>query len=85
MVLAKFLELHPSIVEGKAVLELGAGTGLTGIAAAMLGASEVLLTDLPYVMENLRQNIASNSVSNAEAAELDWMKIAEYEHITKQR
>lgn len=83
--LAKYLELHPEFVHNKNVLELGAGTGLAGIAAAVLGASTAVLTDLPYVIDNLRDNIEANNVLNAEAAELDWMKLEEHEHLIKQR
>ncbi|GAQ81676.1 methyltransferase family protein [Klebsormidium nitens] len=46
-------------LQGLRVLELGAGTGLVGIFAAQLGA-DVILTDLPGVLENLRANVALN-------------------------
>lgn len=36
--LSRFLERNPKIVEGKDVLEIGCGLGLTGIVAARLGA-----------------------------------------------
>ncbi|CAM9270371.1 unnamed protein product, partial [Ectocarpus fasciculatus] len=60
VVLAKYLEANPHIVAGKRVLELGSGTGLAGIAAAMLGAKISVLTDLQYTMENLQLNIRNN-------------------------
>ena len=44
IVLAKYLEIHPDAVRNKNVLELGAGTGVAGMAAALLGAKNVLLT-----------------------------------------
>ena len=44
----------------KAVLELGAGSGFVGIATAILGAREVILTDLEYTMELMQENITSN-------------------------
>ena len=42
--LAKYLETVPSFLLNKNVLELGAGTGLAGMAATLLGAKATLLT-----------------------------------------
>ncbi len=58
--LAKYLELNANIVGKKNILELGAGTGVCGIASAYLGAKFVLLTDLEYVLDNLKSNVGSN-------------------------
>ncbi|KAH9300105.1 hypothetical protein KI387_011688, partial [Taxus chinensis] len=44
------------------VLELGAGTGMVGIAAALLGA-HVAITDLPHVLPNLEFNASANEES----------------------
>ena len=41
--LASFLT--PALVRGRRVLELGCGTGIAGLAAADLGAAEIVLTD----------------------------------------
>jgi predicted nicotinamide N-methyase len=60
IILAKYFELNSTIIQQKSVLELGAGTGFTGMAVSMLGAERVLLTDLPYLQENLRSNVQSN-------------------------
>lgn len=60
------------------ILELGAGTGLVGIAAATVLRANVLLTDLPEIVSNLDRNIASNKETiesrkgSARAAILDW-------------
>ena len=47
-------------VQSKYVLELGAGTGFVGIAASLLGAEQVILTDLEYTMELMSKNISLN-------------------------
>ena len=77
VVLAKYLEHHPRLVQGKTVLELGAGTGLAGISASLLGCELVLCTDLPYALEsllsNLHLNVAEGDVgTKVKALALDW-------------
>lgn len=50
-------------VTGLATLELGAGTALPSIMAALLGAHRVVVTDYPAppVMKTLRRNVAANT------------------------
>ena len=55
-----FLSLRP-YAEGKFVLELGAGCGLAGNAAAAAGAAGVLLTDIPEAVPHLRANAEENA------------------------
>lgn len=45
------------------VLELGAGTGLLGMAAAAIWQANVVLTDLPSIVPNLAYNIEANRSS----------------------
>lgn len=45
-VLARHVLDHPSIVAGRRVLDLGAGSGLVGIAAAKAGAREVTAAEI---------------------------------------
>ncbi|KAF2839229.1 hypothetical protein M501DRAFT_992200 [Patellaria atrata CBS 101060] len=64
--------------EDVAILELGSGTGLVGMAAAALLGASVLLTDLPEIVPNLKRNADANwEVIEAdggctEVAVLDW-------------
>ncbi|KAE8709523.1 pyridine nucleotide-disulfide oxidoreductase domain-containing protein 2-like isoform X1 [Hibiscus syriacus] len=43
------------------ILELGSGTGLVGIAAAVTLGANVTVTDLPHVIPNLRFNAEANA------------------------
>jgi len=49
-------------VQGKSILELGAGAGLTSIAAALHDAKIVVATDYddPNIITNLRNNMSLN-------------------------
>ncbi|PWY99114.1 hypothetical protein BCV70DRAFT_163578 [Testicularia cyperi] len=46
-------------VRGRATVELGAGTGLPGLVACLMGAATTVLTDYPdpLVIQNLQQNL----------------------------
>ncbi|MET2828979.1 class I SAM-dependent methyltransferase [Mesorhizobium shangrilense] len=45
-VLARHILSHPQIVAGRRVLDLGAGSGLVGIAAAKAGARQVIAAEI---------------------------------------
>ncbi|MCJ1420120.1 hypothetical protein MMC32_006477 [Xylographa parallela] len=49
-------------VTGETAMELGAGTGLAGIVAALAGAEEVVLSDYPAleILANIRTNVNRN-------------------------
>lgn len=57
LLLAQYLEKQPALVKSKRIVELGAGCGLVGIAAGILGAKDVLVTDLPYTLANMQANV----------------------------
>lgn len=61
------LAAHPDLVAGKRVLDLGAGSGLVGIAAAKLGAARVIASEVDPVA---CQIIALNAALNGVAVEL---------------
>lgn len=75
----------PDLATDAAILELGAGTGLVGMAAALVFRRHTILTDLPEIVPNLEQNAGSNSEvissrgGSVSAAVLDWTRPDELE------
>lgn len=55
-----WLAKNSRFIAKKRVLELGAGCGQTGVAAAALGASLVVVTDLDEVLTHLSSNVERN-------------------------
>lgn len=81
VLLAKYVESYPDTVRGKRVLELGAGPGFVGIAAGIVGAAEVVLTDLEYTIPLMKDNVERNldavqssGCHRMECRVLDWYK-----------
>lgn len=63
LAMARYLAEHPEWVQGKRVLDFGAGSGIAGIAAARAGALEVVACDLdPLALAACRANAALNEV-----------------------
>ena len=63
-VLARYILDNPSTVAGKRVLDLGAGSGLVGIAAAKAGAREVIAAEIdPNGAAALGLNATVNGVA----------------------
>jgi ribosomal protein L11 methylase PrmA len=58
MVLMKYLAQHTSHTNGKRVVDLGSGTAVTSVAAAILGVSHVICTDgKPSVVQLAKDNL----------------------------
>ncbi|MDX8532859.1 methyltransferase [Mesorhizobium sp. VK25A] len=63
-VLARYVLDRPSIVAGKRVLDLGAGSGLVGIAAAKAGARAVTAAEIDRNgLAAIRLNVQANGVA----------------------
>lgn len=60
--------LEESVVKGKAVLDIGTGSGILGLAAAKLGAQSVIMSDIDPVAVKAAQ-------SNADCNNLDGVSI----------
>ena len=63
----------------RACIELGSGTGAVGLAASVLGAANVVLTDLPELLETCERNAARNAARAAgtvTCAPLAWGEAA---------
>lgn len=60
------------------ILEIGAGTGLVGLAAAVLWRKQAILTDLPGIVPALGANVDLNATAlkeagtNVQCGTLDW-------------
>jgi predicted nicotinamide N-methyase len=62
--LARYVLDNPALVAGRRVLDLGAGSGLAGIAAMKAGAVRVLAADTdPFAMAAIGLNAAANAVA----------------------
>eukprot|EP01063_Lacrimia_lanifica_P035888 TRINITY_DN6964_c0_g1_i1.p3 TRINITY_DN6964_c0_g1~~TRINITY_DN6964_c0_g1_i1.p3 ORF type:complete len:217 (+),score=84.63 TRINITY_DN6964_c0_g1_i1:2173-2823(+) len=76
---AKWVCKYPERVKGKTAVEIGAGTGLVGIAAAKVGAKRVVLTDLPTELPLLRENVELNGMG--ESMEVQVCSWGDDEHL----
>ncbi|XP_078657479.1 protein N-lysine methyltransferase METTL21A-like [Branchiostoma floridae x Branchiostoma belcheri] len=60
IIMGRYLEANKDSVVDRNVIELGAGTGLTGIVASLLGA-KVTLTDTKEALESTSINVGRNT------------------------
>lgn len=82
VVLTKYMaqELPNGYFEGKRVVELGAGTGLGGMVAVLLGAAHVDVTDgddrvLDLARRNVEANLAPAERAAVDVAQLRWESV----------
>ncbi|KAL9631409.1 MAG: hypothetical protein Q9204_004244 [Flavoplaca sp. TL-2023a] len=79
--LPSLLRYIPALQSGAQVIELGAGTGLVGIAVAAMFDVHVHLTDLPAIVPNLLANTTVNLPNMAKGStsvgEFDWSTVSD--------
>lgn len=64
LALARYVLDRPGTVRGRRVLDLGTGSGMVAIAAALAGAAEVLAAEVdPYAVAAVQANAEANGVA----------------------
>lgn len=83
IVLAKYLsETNNLEIANSTILELGAGTGFTGIYLSKLEiVDKAILTDVPNVIPLLQQNIKANGCTRVQGASLHWASQSDLETV----
>ena len=74
VILAQYVWYHRNKLENQYVIELGSGTALPGVLAALCGAN-VTLTDgeqFPNCLENCLKTCAVNGLTNVHTTALTW-------------
>ncbi|XP_044299253.1 EEF1A lysine methyltransferase 3 isoform X2 [Varanus komodoensis] len=75
LTLCEYFETQKMNFRGKKVIELGAGTGIVGILASLLGG-EVTITDLPVALkqieENVHRNLPMKCMARTRVCALSW-------------
>ena len=68
--------LDGTVADGERILDVGAGSGILGIAAARLGAAEVLaLEGDPLAVEALAENVAFNHAADRVTWRTEWADV----------
>lgn len=83
IVLAKYFEVHPELVQDKRCLGLGSGCGLTEVVASFLGAKSVCATDLKAAIPLLSRNLDVSPLDDMSAVELQWGEAESIEKVKK--
>ncbi|RVX00173.1 Protein N-lysine methyltransferase METTL21A [Vitis vinifera] len=73
LLLSQWMATRAEDIRGKSVIELGAGTGLPGLTAAMLGAGRVVLDGRGGAAAGLERNVEVNGLGErVEVREVVW-------------
>ena len=70
--LARYLDDHPELCQGRRVLEIGAGAALPSVIASLLGARALVVSDWPdkKMLSNMRANLRGNVTPDMQARAL---------------
>lgn len=75
--LSDFLKSEPELVQGKQLLEIGAGIGLPSFIIANTARKVIISDHAPEAVKLMEENIRLLGVGNATAFLLDWNHIPE--------
>ncbi|MEL6256383.1 MAG: methyltransferase domain-containing protein [Bacteroidota bacterium] len=75
--MGRYLSEHPDLVEGRTVLEIGCGLGLSGMLAHTLGGKVILSDYLPAALELADFNWRKNFAEEPQLLQLDWREVKE--------
>jgi len=77
LALSTFLVNHTTLIEGKSVLELGAGLGLPSLLAAQYAALVFCSDYEPLAVALIEESAKLNQLVNLQALQLDWRQLPE--------
>ena len=65
---------NPQLIQEKAIGELGAGCGLLGLFIKLLGAKQVVMSDVEELIDRLNINVSLNreKLGHLDIVKLDW-------------
>ncbi|CAE8589498.1 unnamed protein product, partial [Polarella glacialis] len=80
ILMGRWLAIHPKApvkFQGKVVLEIGAGLGMPGVLAAVLGAEAVLIQDRdePSLQQVMETAVEAQVVSSITTLRCDWQDL----------
>ena len=69
----EYFKSHTEMINKKKCLEISGGCGLISMGMSLLGAEEVVCTELGDIIEaNTKKNISNNKKMNINLENLDW-------------
>lgn len=84
----EYFKSHQEIIKNKKCLEISGGCGLISMGISLLGASEVICTELDDILQsntkkNIENNKSTSQFENVKLEPLDWRSKEDLDRITK--